>query len=118
MPAWDPFQPKPGDCHRYVPFSLVDHCVELPVTLWQDFTLFDELAMTDIAVWRAQADAIYAVGGLINIVVHPDYMPTPARRRLYRDFLEHLLGKEALWFATPSQVASWHQSQALQGNVR
>ncbi len=118
MPAWDPFQPKPGDCHKYVPFPLNDECVELPVTMWQDFTLFEELALPDINVWRAQADAIYAAGGLINVVVHPDYMTTPTRRQLYRDLLEYLRGKEALWLTTPSQVASWHHSQAPEVDVR
>jgi hypothetical protein len=111
MPAWDPFQPKPGDCHQYVPFAVNHQCVELPVTMWQDFTLFEELQMTDIAVWRAQADAVYSAGGMINVIVHPDYMMTTARRQLYQELLEHLRGKDALWFATPSEVASWHCRQ-------
>lgn len=118
MPAWDPFQPKRGDCHQYVPFEINDICVELPVTMWQDFTLFEELQLTDINVWRAQADAIYAAGGMINVIVHPDYMMTAARRRLYLQLLEHLRGKEALWFATPSEVASWHHTQAPQSSVQ
>ncbi len=114
MPAWDPFQPKAGDCHRYMPFPINPQSVELPVTMWQDFTLFEELQLTDIAVWRAQAEAIYSAGGLINVIVHPDYMMTRERRALYRDLLEHLRGKEALWFATPSEVASWHWQSARQ----
>jgi hypothetical protein len=112
MPAWDPFQPKPGDCRQYVPFRINQRCVELPVTMWQDFTLFEELQLTDINVWRAQVDAIYSAGGMINVIVHPDYMMTAARRQLYRDLLEHLRGKDKLWFATPSEVVSWHHSQA------
>jgi hypothetical protein len=79
--------------------------------MWQDFTLFEELQMTDIAVWRAQADAVYSAGGMINVIVHPDYMMTTARRQLYQELLEHLRGKDALWFATPSEVASWHCRQ-------
>jgi peptidoglycan/xylan/chitin deacetylase (PgdA/CDA1 family) len=113
MPARDPFQPKPGDCHQYVPFALNGQCVELPVTMWQDFTLFEELQLTDIDVWRAQADAIYSAGGMMNVIVHPDYMLTAPRRRLYRALLEHLRGKEALWFARPSEVAAWHQHQTI-----
>src|SRR5438105_2000403 len=80
MPAWDPFQPKRGDCYSYAPFLLNERCVELPVTVWQDFTLFEELSVPDISIWQRQTDAIYAAGGLINVIVHPDYMRT--RRRL------------------------------------
>jgi hypothetical protein len=112
MPAWDPFQPKPGDCHRYVPFPLNERCVELPVTLWQDFTLLEELQMRDISVWRAQIDAIHAIGGLINVIVHPDYLVGPQRLALYRSLLEHLLSKDGLWLATPSDVAAWQRSRA------
>ena len=107
MPAWDPFQPKPGDCLRYAPFALSERCLELPVTLWQDFTLFEELRMRDIAVWRRQIDHIYERGGLINVIVHPDYMLDGSRLALYEELLAHLCAKEALWIATPSEVVAW-----------
>ncbi|MBV9535930.1 MAG: hypothetical protein JO321_11015 [Solirubrobacterales bacterium] len=107
MPAWDPFQPKRDDCLVYVPFKLNDHCVELPVTLWQDFTLFEELRFEDIDIWRRQSDFIWRLGGLINVIVHPDYMRTERRMRLYRALLEHLLAMERLWIAKPSEVAGW-----------
>lgn len=107
MPAWDPFQPKPGDCMMYRPFKLGDRCVELPVTLWQDFTLFEELKMADIHVWRAQSEFIAEIGGLINVIVHPDYMLTLQRLGLYRALLEHLCAKERLWITTPGHVAEW-----------
>ena len=107
MPAWDPFQPKPGDCGRYFPFDLSERCLELPVTLWQDFTLLDELGMRDTEVWRRQADAIHERGGLINVIVHPDYMHDSDRIALYTQLLEHLRGLESIWIATPSEVVAW-----------
>jgi peptidoglycan/xylan/chitin deacetylase (PgdA/CDA1 family) len=107
MPAWDPFQPMPRDCHNYVPFRLSERCVELPVTLWQDFTLFEELRLEDIDVWRRQADAIYDAGGLITVIVHPDYALTPQRLAHYEALLAHLRDKPNLWFATPSEVVAW-----------
>ena len=112
MPAWDPFQPKPGDCLTYLPFLLNAHCVELPVTLWQDFTLFEELEMKDIDVWRAQSDFIAGIGGLINVIVHPDYMLTQDRLELYRALLDHLSRKTELWITTPNQVADWVRRQS------
>jgi hypothetical protein len=118
MPAWDPFQPKPGDCHRYVPFALNEQCIELPVTLWQDFTLLEELQMPDITVWKEQIDAIYAIGGLINVIVHPDYMVGAARLALYRSLLEHLSAKQGLWLASPSEVAAWERTRSGQASSR
>jgi hypothetical protein len=109
MPAWDPFQPKRGDCLRYVPFALNDECIELPVTLWQDFTLFDELGLSDIQVWRRQIDFVYEIGGLINVIVHPDYMVQDERLAMFRALLEYLDGKERLWQTTPTEVATWER---------
>jgi peptidoglycan/xylan/chitin deacetylase (PgdA/CDA1 family) len=107
MPAWDPFQPKRGDCLTYLPFNLNEHCVELPVTLWQDFTLFEELQLENIDIWRKQSDFVRSIGGLINVIVHPDYMRGGHRLRLYRELLEHLRAMERLWIAKPSEVAAW-----------
>lgn len=107
MPAWDPFQPKHGDCLRYFPFAINDRCVELPVTLWQDFTLFEELGMRDIDVWRRQIDVIYESRGLINVIVHPDYMLDSSRLGLYAELLAYLKTKQSLWITTPTEVAAW-----------
>ncbi len=107
MPAWDPFQPKPGDCRRFFPFELSDRCVELPVTLWQDFTLFEELGMTTIEVWRRQIELIHERGGLITVIVHPDYLLDGARLSLYEELLDTLRACESLWIATPSEVVAW-----------
>jgi peptidoglycan/xylan/chitin deacetylase (PgdA/CDA1 family) len=111
MPAWDPFAPMSGGCRRYTPFRLNGGCVELPVTMWQDFTIFEELQQRDIEVWRQQVDALYRLGGLINIIVHPDYMLTRYRLDLYRALLLHLRSKAGLWVATPSEVARWENSR-------
>jgi len=113
MPAWDPFQPKRGDCLTYVPFNLNDRCVELPVTLWPDFTLFEELRLEDIGIWRKQSDFIWGIGGLINVIVHPDYVRSSQRLGFYRALLEHLQGLDGLWIAKPSEVAAW-----VRGNER
>ncbi|MCD4847669.1 MAG: hypothetical protein K8R76_05720, partial [Candidatus Aegiribacteria sp.] len=106
IPAWDPFQPQPGGCRCYYPFKLSDACVELPVTLWQDFTLFEELCESGIDIWKAQIDDIYKIGGLINVIVHPDYM-NEQRLSMYDELLEHLQSKQQLWFALPSGISRW-----------
>ncbi len=112
IPAWDPFQPQPGGCGNYYPYKLTETCVELPVTLWQDFTLFEELQVKNIDIWKEQIDAIYEIGGLINIIVHPDYMNNE-RQDLYRELLTYLQTKEKIRFALPHEVASWVLEQDI-----
>jgi len=111
VPSWDPFQPVPGGCRRYVPFMLNERCVELPVTLWQDFTLFEELELKSIEIWRKQIDFVYASGGLVNAIVHPDYMLSTERLGYFRELTEHLLSKDSLWITTPSHIADWVREQ-------
>ncbi len=107
LPAWDPFQPIPGGCGKFHPYLLNESCVELPLTLWQDFTLFEELGFDSIEVWRRQIDFLHEQGGLINLVFHPDYTLSEKRREYYRQLLQYLLAKPDLWVATPSQIAAW-----------
>lgn len=111
IPAWDPFQPSPGGCERYCPFMLNDVCVELPVTLWQDFTLFEELQMTDIDIWRRQAIAIHDRGGLINVIVHPDYMTGNFSAGLYQELLEFLEQLDGVWITLPHRIADFVRDQ-------
>ena len=107
LPAWDPFQPMPGGCNRYRPFALNNHCIELPVTLWQDFTLFEELQVDALAVWERQLAAIVARGGLVNVIIHPDYLTTPVRVASFAGLLDRVAGDAGLWVTTPSAVADW-----------
>lgn len=107
LPTWDPFQPQPGGCERYHPFLLSDECVELPVSLWQDFTLFEELELESIDMWRHQIDFIHELGGLINVIVHPDYLHDEERLGYYRELVEYLLARDGLWLTQPAAVADW-----------
>jgi peptidoglycan/xylan/chitin deacetylase (PgdA/CDA1 family) len=111
IPAWDPFQPMPGGCGRYVPYLLNEHCVELPVTLWQDFTLFEELRRDPLPVWRAQTEAIVAAGGLVNVIVHPDYLTDTGRLERYAALLEFLTELPDTWLALPGEVADWTRAR-------
>lgn len=105
IPAWDPFQPQPGGCLRYSPFLLGEKLVEFPVTLWQDFTIFRELEQMDAAIWIAQAEAIRELGGLINIIVHPDYFDDVVKNA-YIQFLNHLSSRDEFNVTLPSTLAS------------
>ena len=103
FPAWDPFQPQPGGCRRYVPFKLNERTWELPVTLWQDFTLFSELRMGNVALWKVQVAALSSSRALINVIVHSDYSSIN-NRQLYSQFTEYIANNASITVTTPSKL--------------
>ena len=72
----DPFDAQPGGCCSILPYFLGD-LVELPITLPHDFTLFELLQR---ARHRRSGGRRLAGspehGGLVNVLVHPDYAST------------------------------------------
>jgi len=109
FPDSDPFEPQAGGCCSILPFFLGD-LVELPITLVQDHTLWEILGQETIDLWRIKSDWVAANGGLVNLITHPDYLDTPARLRMYEEFLEHLaeqLRRLRGWHALPREVAAW-----------
>jgi peptidoglycan/xylan/chitin deacetylase (PgdA/CDA1 family) len=106
FPDTDPFEPLAGGCCSIQPFFFGD-MVELPITLVQDHTLWEILRQDTIDLWTEKSDWIAANGGLINPIVHPDYLDTPARLRMYEEFLEYLAAQDGAWHALPAEVAAW-----------
>jgi peptidoglycan/xylan/chitin deacetylase (PgdA/CDA1 family) len=110
-PDTDPFEPQPGGCCSILPFFLED-LVELPITLVQDHTLWEILRQDAIDLWTKKSEWIAANGGLINLITHPDYLDTPARLRMYEEFLEYLAVKRDGWHALPRDVAAWWRTRS------
>jgi GT2 family glycosyltransferase/peptidoglycan/xylan/chitin deacetylase (PgdA/CDA1 family) len=106
FPDTDPFEPLGGGCCSILPFFLGE-MVELPITLVQDHTLWEILRRDDIDLWTEKADWIAANGGLVNLIVHPDYLDTPARLRMYEEFIVHLAEMDGGWYALPRDIADW-----------
>jgi peptidoglycan/xylan/chitin deacetylase (PgdA/CDA1 family) len=111
FPDTDPFEPQPGGCCSILPFFLGD-VVELPITLVQDHTLFEILRERDIRLWREKAAWIARHGGLVNVIVHPDYLDRDERLRRYDELLGFLRGLEGGWHALPRDVAQWWRRRA------
>jgi hypothetical protein len=110
FPDTDPFEPLGGGCCSILPFFFGE-MVELPITLVQDHTLWEILQRDSIDLWTEKADWIAANGGLVNLITHPDYLDTPARLRMYEEFIEHLAGMEGGWHALPREVADWWRAR-------
>jgi peptidoglycan/xylan/chitin deacetylase (PgdA/CDA1 family) len=111
FPDTDPFEPQPGGCCSILPYFLGD-TVELPITLVQDHTLFEILRENDIALWRDKARWVARHGGLVTVLVHPDYLLTDARLHRYDELLSFLGALEGGWHALPRDVAAWWRRRA------
>jgi peptidoglycan/xylan/chitin deacetylase (PgdA/CDA1 family) len=110
FPDTDPFEPRGGGCCSILPFFFGE-MVELPITLVQDHTLWEILREETIDLWTKKSDWLAANEGLVNLITHPDYLDTPARLRMYEEFLEHLAGLEGAWRALPAEVAEWWRAR-------
>lgn len=111
FPDTDPFEPQAGGCCSVLPFFLGE-MVELPITLVQDHTLWEILRQETIELWTSKADWVIDNGGLVNLITHPDYLDTPARLRMYEEFLAYLATQQDCWHALPREVASWWRTRA------
>lgn len=118
FPDTDPFEPQAGGCCSIFPYFLGD-LVELPITLVQDHTLIEILQEENIDLWVRKSNWIIQNHGLINIIIHPDYMLTENNLRYYEEFLKFITAKKNLWFALPREAARWwrerSQSELIHG---
>ncbi|MGI8413884.1 MAG: hypothetical protein ACR2QA_15620 [Solirubrobacteraceae bacterium] len=106
FPDTDPFEPVPGGCCSIMPFFF-GGVVELPITLAQDHTLFEILRERSIDRWVQKANWIIENHGLINVIIHPDYMLSSTRFDRYRELLELLSRRSDGWHDLPRNVARW-----------
>jgi hypothetical protein len=114
FPDTDPFEPQAGGCCSILPY-FIDDLVELPITLVQDHTLWEILDDESLDRWTAKSEWIAANRGLIQLLVHPDYLLSDARLALYDSFLEWLsalIHRGGGWHALPRQVAEWWRQRA------
>jgi hypothetical protein len=101
--------PQHGGCCTVMPYFIGD-ILELPVTATQDYSLFHILRTLSLDLWREQMTMIRNAHGLMNFIVHPDYLDTKARIDCYRCLLGELarLRTEAnVWVALPRDVNQW-----------
>ena len=105
----DPFQAMPGGIQSFWPLRC-GKFIELPYTMPQDHTLFITLGETTDRIWREKLDVIRRCRGMAMMLTHPDYLDTPDRLAVYRDFLAYAAEPQKYWHALPHQVASHARS--------
>jgi peptidoglycan/xylan/chitin deacetylase (PgdA/CDA1 family) len=110
FPDTDPFEPQPGGCCSIFPFRL-GATVELPITLVQDHTMWEILREPGIEPWMRKGRWIAEHHGLVNVIVHPDYVRSADRLELYSRFLGWLGALTGGWHALPREVAAWWRAR-------
>jgi hypothetical protein len=110
-PDTDPYEPIPGGCCSMLPI-FKGPLVELPITLAQDFVLFDLLQLTGSAHWLEKADQVRGQGGMALALTHPDYMTDPDRLQAYDALLAAHQDDPTCWHALPRTVAAWWRARA------
>jgi hypothetical protein len=106
--------PQRGGCCTVFPF-FNRKLLEIPVTMIQDYSLFHILKDYSINVWKRQIEAVAERNGLMNFIVHPDYITKPREQGVYTALLDHLTRlKQAgtVWIATPGEVNIWWRQRA------
>jgi hypothetical protein len=101
--------PQQGGCCTVLPF-FIGNILELPVTTTQDYSIFYVLNDYSIRLWQKQISLIREKHGLMNFVIHPDYIIDEAARRVYAEllhYLSELRSQRETWIALPSEVAAW-----------
>ncbi len=105
--------PQRGGCATVMPYFIND-LVELPLTTIQDYSLFNILQSRSLELWKRQIDIVRARHGLINFIIHPDYVNESWSTNVYAQLLDHLSSirsKENVWLPLPRDVADWWRTR-------
>jgi hypothetical protein len=101
--------PQRGGCCTVFPF-FNGSILELPVTMSQDYSLFNILKDYSIDLWKKQISLIRQRHGLMQMIVHPDYIMEEPARRVYAELLGHLADlrdRGETWIALPAEIDKW-----------
>jgi hypothetical protein len=106
--------PQRGGCCTVLPY-FIDRLIELPVTITQDYSLFHILNDYSIDLWKQQIEFILESHGLINGIIHPDYIVSSRERVVFENLLAHLAKlreERGIWTALPKDVARWWRQRS------
>jgi hypothetical protein len=105
--------PQSGGCCTLFPY-FIGNTLEIPVTTTQDYSLFHIIGEYSLDLWKEQARLILGKHGLMNFIVHPDYIVDDKPQKTYRDLLAHLSELRAtqnVWIPLPHQVDEWWRAR-------
>jgi hypothetical protein len=112
--------PQRGGCCTVMPY-FNGKILELPVTTTQDYSLFHILNDYSIDLWKRQIDLIMEKHGLMNFIIHPDYIIGARERRTYETllaYLSRLRVERKVWIPLPREVDQWWRQRSQMKLVR
>ncbi len=101
--------PQAGGCCTVLPY-FIGEILELPVTATQDYSLFHILQNYSQDLWLQQIALVREQHGMLNFIVHPDYINTAPARNCYTTLLaelSRLRAESGLWIPLPREVDTW-----------
>jgi len=112
--------PQRGGCCTTFPY-FIGNILEIPVTMVQDYSLFNILRSYSLDLWQKQMDLIRRKYGVMSFIVHPDYIVNAREQGIYRSLLSSLaeLRKHAgLWVPLPGELNDWWRQRSQMKLVR
>jgi hypothetical protein len=112
--------PQHGGCCTTFPYFIGD-LLEIPVTMTQDYSLFNILRHYTLDLWESQMEAIRRKHGVMSCIVHPDYICNEPEQKVYRSLLARLaeLRKTAgVWTPLPGELNQWWRQRSRMKLVR
>ena len=106
--------PQRGGSCTVMPY-FIGNLLELPVTMTQDYSLFHILNSHSLQLWQQQIDMILQQHGLINVIVHPDYITGAQEEDTYKKLLamlDRIRREQKVWVALPRDVSSWWRQRS------
>ncbi len=99
-----------GGCCTIMPYTLPGGMTEIPVTVTEDYTLFHVLKDYSTSLWKKQMNMILEGHGVMNIIIHPDYVTGGRAQDLFKELMQDLAdirSKRGVWIPLPKDVDSW-----------
>ena len=99
-----------GGCCTVMPYALPGGMTELPLTVTEDYTLFNVLNDYSTTLWKRQIKLIQECHGLMTFLIHPDYVTSGPAQDSYKVLLaeiDRLRSEERVWVTLPRDVDRW-----------
>ena len=114
VPSVAHLDPQRGGCCTVMPF-FIGKILEIPVTTTQDYSLFHIFGEYSLELWEKQVSLIMSKYGLINFIVHPDYLLSRRAQATYREllsYLDRLRSEGKIWLVLPGEVNTWWRNRS------
>jgi hypothetical protein len=112
--------PQHGGCCTTFPY-FIGKMLEIPVTMTQDYSLFNILQNYSLDLWKKQMSLILGRNGVMNFIVHPDYILKENEQRVYKNLLGHLSQLRetgGCWITLPGELNKWWRQRNQMKLVR